>query len=211
MLPPISVPTSQRKPLEGLARLSDTDFNALLIIAGDVAPTTSTYEMWERLVPHAKASSDQATMLMVATSLRRVLDDHRSTSEEVASAVALDTREKKWLAEEPEIDRLRSRLRQLLDVRSIALTAKASDLTSQNKNGYASARILTDVRPLFFGEPSAMQTNVAIIQHTLKIEVRLDDDLFTTMTPKELRDLQEVIGRALHKEEVLRAHLKDKQ
>ena len=59
----------------------------------------------------------------------------------------------------------------------LGLTAKASELTSENERVLcpANCRILSDVRPVFVDDP-AEDPAAVLIQHTLKLAYHSEDD-----------------------------------
>ena len=205
---PLNVPSSQRVPITDLARLDDPGFEAFLRVLERISAATSPVEMWHRVVTNGQGTSQQGAMILALINMAGVAERQQASVEELASAVTDDVREKKWLSEDKDIEQLRERLRRLIALPVITLTAKATNLTNESSHAFSSARIMTDVRPLFVSRGSHLATSAALIVHTLKLEIRNDDDQYTSMTAKELRELQTVISRAIRKEEKLREQLK---
>jgi len=204
---PVTVPTSQKTPLTELATLDNSGFLDLLSLLQQTPPATSVFELWTRLVTPGRTTSREAGIVIAVMNVRGLAESQRASVEEVSSAVADDVREKKWIDVELA-QRLRERLVALLPLDVIVLTTKAADLVNASEHAFDSARILTDVRPLFVGEGVGIRSPAAIVMHTLKIVIRDNDDLFTSMTSKELRELQFALARAIRKEEHLREQLR---
>jgi len=100
------------------------------------------------------------------------------------------------------------RLRQLLEIDTHVVAAKASSLLYENDNVYYKSRVLTDIRPVFGEDPSDAQ--VMMLIHTLRIHYHKGEqhnDFFIALDSKDVQDLIRVLERAKAKAEALKALL----
>lgn len=103
---------------------------------------------------------------------------------------------------------LSERLARLLSIPSATLNSKALSLASEAQKTFSSARIFTDVRPVFGEEIS--DPSAAVIVHTLRIEfVENNDDrqLFLALDGDDLDAISKVVDRAREKEKALKSFL----
>ena len=91
--------------------------------------------------------------------------------------------------------------------REIGVSAKALDVLVQDPHPLASARIITEFRPVFLEESERITISAGMIVHSLKLSsFRSDgsqDDYYVALDCLDLRELKKVIDRAMKKEESL--------
>ncbi len=109
-------------------------------------------------------------------------------------------------------ERLVGRVRVLLQCKALALLSKAVLLGGQHERLFASAQILTDVRPIFGADVEAEpDPEGAILVHTLRIHfVRGDgshDSFLVAMADNDIEALTTVLRRATVKSDALQASL----
>lgn len=96
----------------------------------------------------------------------------------------------------------KTRLKQCLELPSVAITSKVNDVRTDHEHTFRAARILTDLRPIFgydnvessVGKPAA-----AVISHMLKIEYMEGHELkemFFALDVQDVADLRAVLRRA---------------
>lgn len=110
------------------------------------------------------------------------------------------------LSEDTDQARLRDRLSALLAVPAIAAMAKATSIAYEHPNTFHTARIVTDVRPVF-GEDATEDPTGAMITHALRLDYfgsRGMESFFVSMTNADLTVLSNTVQRALQKHETLR-------
>lgn len=110
-----------------------------------------------------------------------------------------------------EYDRARfgDRLALLLDVESISVESKAVDVQYDNERTFHSARIVTDIRPIFGSDPQEPPTG-AVIVHMLRITYRERNrtrDLFVALDSEDVGTLSELAKRAHSKATSLKSFL----
>ena len=90
---------------------------------------------------------------------------------------------------------------------ALLVTAKALNVLTDYDSIYRDARILTDSRPIF-GNELEEEPLATMVAHTLKINYMKNGSLesaYIALDANDLRKLQEVLDRALHKESVLKS------
>jgi hypothetical protein len=101
---------------------------------------------------------------------------------------------------------LRSRLAALLSIPSVAASTKALDLQSEHERLFHSARVLTDLRPVFGNEEITSPT-ATLITHMLKLEYHEEsghEALYVALDDGDIEQLIRVLSRAREKSESLR-------
>ncbi len=112
----------------------------------------------------------------------------------------------------PPEDTLRSlekRLQELLEIPSTKLVAKAYDVLTEHGCTYGTARVLSDIRPVFMNDAS-IPPDAAVIVHMLNINHLEGNDRKTIAIALDTKDIQELIDileRAKKKTERLKAIL----
>jgi hypothetical protein len=99
-----------------------------------------------------------------------------------------------------------SRLGALLKSDRLCLAAKAIGLSVENNSSYLSARIVTDMRPLF-DLSAESEPQAALIVHSLHLHALSgggdEQDIFITLDSDDIQDLISLLRRAEQKEKFL--------
>lgn len=202
----ISIPPAYRGPLAVLARLPAQDASSLIETVRSLPAYAAVTDIQRRFgdVTGTEGSDVAAALL----SLRGLL---RTTSADELGD---------WLASSPDLDldenaraALRERVTALVDAAAVSTTAVAVDLQTQHQRNYQSARIFTDLRPVFADELAEGPTGAVIVE-MLQLQTWNRDGesetMFVALDEKDLTGLQEAVERALQKTEALKRFLKDK-
>ncbi len=113
------------------------------------------------------------------------------------------------LPEEAE-NEFQDKLTRLLGVTEFAVASKADQLRSDYAKTFHSAKILTDIRPIF-GKPEEIPIGAAIT-HTLKIEYHEEGEhkqFYIAMDAEDLQQMRKVLQRADDKASSLKSLLKN--
>jgi phosphoribosyl-ATP pyrophosphohydrolase len=128
--------------------------------------------------------------------------------EQLLTAVRTQSPQGKEVSEE-KIERLRTNLQKLLRVPSMYMGAKATSVITDNQSTFLSARILTDVRPVFALESTDVAG--AVIIHNLKVsfasEGENEREFFVAMDDVDVQTLIATLQRAQEKGSKLRKFL----
>ena len=89
----------------------------------------------------------------------------------------------------------------------IGVSAKALDVLIQDPHPFSSARIITELRPVFLEESEGMTISAGMIVHSLKLSSFRSDgseeSYYVSMDCLDLRELKKAIDRAMKKEDSL--------
>ena len=206
----IWIPLPYREALTALAQLP-ADTAARLVDALSGLEAYSSVSRIQEATASALGEEASPAERQLALPLLALRGQYRQTSlEEIATRVSEST--------ELELDptaraNLRSRAAAILATPVYATTAVATDLQTQNARNYQSARIVTDLRPVFQDDLDA-QPSGAVIVETLQVQTWTRDGgseaIFVSMDETDLRQLQSTVERALRKTETLKVFLTEK-
>ncbi len=104
---------------------------------------------------------------------------------------------------------LRSRFAKILDVKPLAVSAKATNLFLEYERSFSSARVLTDIRPIFDAKADS-PPDAAVVVHTLSIHYHQNGDhkeFFVAMDDEDVQMLLDVLERAKLKAKSLKQTL----
>jgi len=94
----------------------------------------------------------------------------------------------------------------------LGVTSKATELAMEHGKVFQDARVLTDIRGIFYPDPG-IRPSAAIVLHNLKISYSEEDGeekaVFFGMDPEDIRKLRKELDRALQKESTLTQLLRD--
>jgi len=111
-----------------------------------------------------------------------------------------------------KVEEIKRVLPSLLEVDVLRLRAKAVDLQVDHAKVFQSARVLTDVRPVF-SIKSTDEVRGVLVFHTLKIQYFEDEDakeLHVVLDDRDMIDLSDSLDRAKRKARGIRALLQEK-
>lgn len=209
-MPALGVPPPYREPLTKLAGLSDDDARELVsaIAALDPFAAVSRIEEATATVLDDGATAGEKQLALPLLALRGQL--RKMTPGEIAAR----------LSESADLDlddaarsKLRARAEEILGTPVFGSTGVATDLQTLNERNYQSARIVTDLRPVF-DDNLTLPPGGAVIIETLQIQTWSRDGgsqlLFVSMDEFDLRALQSIVQRALDKTDTLKTFIAEK-
>lgn len=204
-MPKIRVPTQRRNGLVLLARVPEKSVSELFDRLSKYPLCVFDHEILSELLRGVKSMDyDEAleitdsvvTMFPALTLTNNGADDFVKKIVSVINAgLAVEN-----CLDERELKKLRSRLLKLLGIRNLALSSKAASVYFENHCNLGSARIITDIRPVF--DQGTDKIAAALVLHTLKIEYLSDGeqrDFFVALDDVDLDDLIEKLQRAKRK------------
>jgi hypothetical protein len=104
----------------------------------------------------------------------------------------------------------RQRLVRFFELETLLISAKAAGILQSHENLFCSARILTDVRPVFGSDPRVVP-NSAVIVHMLNLSFHHEGEikeLYIAMDTLDIGLLREALDRAELKSESLKTLMK---
>ena len=203
------VPTEHRNALIRLADFDERQFSDLLTRLKSTKPTIDRDEFVRNVVgvPGIPDLDIQGALdgLMY---LSAFMPPPADTSIESMVSDIVDALQSDGLDPEKSAS-FRTRLQLLLALDTVALRAKALELQVDHARALQSARILTDVRPVFaIDEP--LRISGLLVVHTLKIGYFQDQEyreLFIALDATDITTLREALIRAELKGEAIRSQL----
>ncbi|MFO8009045.1 MAG: hypothetical protein R6V05_15070 [Candidatus Brocadiia bacterium] len=198
----IALPVEKRRAL--VRSLRDSAPSLMLVdLADNVAESTGMARA-EAMKYVAILGSLFRTRLIADEPVETFVADIREAGEDLREEAG-DSREVDWDAFCEDTSTA------LLMEEPLGVTAKAFDVATDHQRVFASARILSDVRPVFHEDPSE-KPRAAVVLHSLKIsyyEGGTQQDFFVALDVEDLRALNETVARALSKEAALGSLLKE--
>lgn len=205
---PLKIPERERPRLARLMRTTADVRNALLTTLGKCKPSLGQRGIIEEAVSALAGTLDAASVRDIVSfivSLYWVRADSNVSAETLAADVVLNAQD----AADPELQNphggwqeFERFLVQLLSLdETVGLSAKALFLVYQEPRHYHKGRILSDARPIFVSAPEAAPA-LFVLRHTLQIEFHengKDQEWFISMDIDDLKNLRNVVDRALEK------------
>jgi hypothetical protein len=214
-MPSITIPKSAYPAIQDLVRLSQDDFEAFVKALSDATPAISPGRFWHHVsqrVPQIEETKTKSIVNELFT-MDSVRDDLGLPTEEFAKVVsdaAASGKSDKFPFSENDKATLETRLAKIFKLRaSLSLTTKALDVLTSHDRVFYSARIITDLRPVF--NKSGEVIEAAVIVHNLHIHYGQDDDhrdFYVALDTSDIQSVRDVLDRADKKarslEELLR-------
>jgi hypothetical protein len=204
------IPPPYRESLTKLAGLPDADAERLIQEIGALAPfspVSAIEEATSSVLGEGATPAERRLalpLLALRGQLRQMTTD--AIAENLSESTDLDL-------DEAARSNLRSRAAAILEAQVFGTTGVATDLQTLHERNYQSARIVTDIRPVF-QDDLAKAPDGAVIVETLQIQTWSRDGgaqlMFVSMDEADLRQLQSIVTRALDKTETLKAFIAEK-
>jgi len=195
----VKIPIAHREPLRKLAIMSAQSRSELVAAIQDARAVLQPDELIEQVSKAAKLDESVVSpIIWMLISMYRVADGkaHQFAIDTVNAAketLELRTESQPW-------DTLAYDLETILSANEpLGVTAKVLSVRTEYENVFCTARILTDIRPVF-GPDTAQAPLAAAIVHTLHIEHHTGNshkDFYVAMDDVDLRKLQVLIDRAV--------------
>lgn len=204
----VKIPKTHHEPLRKMAAMDDAARSRLVTAMQTAKAVLNPEDLIAQVTRETEldhALADSITWMLV--SMYRAADgDPRKFAGDVVEAAREALPELKKNAE--EWTAFTRDLAALLGCdESLGVTAKVLSVRREYGNVYCSARILTDVRPVFGPDPARAPLAAAII-HMLHISHHEGDsreDFYVALDAEDLRKLRDQVDRALKKEASLKS------
>lgn len=203
-----TIPEQFRPSFIRLGTLTDDQFVEIKAALSDAPFSVRVRSLSDALSAqvHSIAPTELHDILAAAASLLSVLERYEISPEELSKTIrgllmGYDP------ATSPEMgDAFADRLLILLRSSQLYLAAKAGGLLTDNNSSYLSARIISDMRPLF-GLSADKEPEAALIVHSLHVHALSgsgdEEDIYVALDSRDLQDLISVLERAVKKEKLL--------
>lgn len=196
-----------------LASLTDEQFEALLSNVSSSSKILNESELSSaisKLIPSIKLVHIKQIIDAVISALA-LLEDSSIPSETFLKSLELGFRESSDFEEmDGKIPMLVQRLKQIVSQGGILRTiSKTTEIVGDNERNFGTARILTDLRPVFRDTISEGPEGFAIL-HTVKLAYYEDfrpHEFYIVMNSNEIQQLKSTLERALEKASCLKSLL----
>lgn len=209
----ITIPEAAVPDLERIAALDDGCFDTLIRALRETKPTLTPTQLEQRLGGKVSLPNklDLRAILTPAFVLFSMMEKTGASAGEIAEAVmlspALEASENLPAAAR---EKLRARLEQLLTLEdTLGATAKALDVMTEHERIFCTARILSDIRPVFSG--IGERASAAVIIHNLQLGFHRDGkhtEIYIALDTDDLKTLKDVVNRAQEKTVAMESLLK---
>jgi hypothetical protein len=207
----LKIPPAQRDGFKQFMSLPDDKWRSLLQALEAAEPTISASVLAAHVSQQVDLSPDLLRQVIVmAGSLYVTCDERGLGRNEFVEAVIQAAVEEKFLdrGDSEARSRLKERISRLLSLdQSLGVSAKATQLLFKHKNPLLTARIFTDIRPIFTGEENPTP-RAAVVVHTLELLTNTDGHRlshYIALDSTDLRTLKRIVDRAIDKETSLKA------
>jgi hypothetical protein len=206
----LTIPESQRDGFKQFISLPDDKWKSLLQGLESAEPTISAGALAKEISPGVELNADQLRQVVVmAGSLYMTRDQRGVNVDEFAEAVVEEAVQEGLVdrGDSEATSKLKERVSQLLSLHhSLGVSAKATQLLLRHKNPLLTARIFTDIRPVFTGDEN-LTPRAAVLVHTLELVTSTDGrelSHYIALDSTDLKTLKRIVDRAIHKEASLK-------
>jgi hypothetical protein len=206
----INVPPSEYATLRDFAELPDSAFSEFVSGLTEIEPAIKQLDFSDVLAQKSKsvAPADLKAFLRTFFSLYRIMEV-RGKSAEVVAADLKETIEREKPNNFPlqKVDVLRERVQKILSIGgAVSVVAKAANVLGEQERVFLSARVMSDIRPVFSDQPDSVSG--AVVTHSLNIHYHEEGkhrDFFVALAANDLQELKKVIERAERKSATLKS------
>lgn len=208
------IPSEYQSGFKKLVALEEEPMQDLLSALREEPPALYPPELSRRVASRVDTipRDDVNDIVEVLVSLYLLRARHESsipeTAEDICQAMDRSGIEELKLSGE-EREHFKERLIELLDVQSVDIGSKAVEVLFENERSLQSARVVTDIRPIFGSDADDPMAG-AVIVHMLKLTYFEQNELrsfFVALDAQDVDTLREVLDRAHSKAENLRSFL----
>ena len=211
---PIRIPKESERGLANIRALDEKSFQQLVSRLSEAPPTFDPAELAEKVAAHLDnvARLDVDSIVSTLCSLQTALEYFDSSIPELVGRVSRamaqsEIQELRLTAE--DMTGFQDRLAKLLGLESIGIRSRAVSLLKEEDHAYCSARVLTDIRPMFDSDLTTRPT-AALIIHTMRISYHEGAELkqfYMALDSDGVTALREILARADAKAENLKSVL----
>jgi hypothetical protein len=209
------IPDRYKNGVVKLAKLSEDSFSQMISAFEGIGPKLFPDDLSTEAISKTKgiSSEDLSEIIVAVMSLvsLRVNDD--STTEDLANRIVEAAHEANLaIKTEEESATFKKRLIKLFELDTVFISAKALGILQNNENVFCSAKILTDIRPVFGSDPT-VAPSAAVIVHMLDLSYHKKtgdlEHLYIALDSLDIDTLREALDRAEMKAESLKPLIKN--
>lgn len=208
----IRVPKRYYDGLAALLRLDDIQAQVLSTAIEEVSPSTTSSDFASKGNVGTIDASDASKIYDALRSIYVVRSAENSTPEvfvaRLLDAMTAADDDRLHVSADKRED-IQRRLLRLIAAPSLSVAAKSQDLSHDFERTFCTAKVLTDLRPVF--KENAKDTPVGfMVINTLRLDIHEHGDhsaIFVGLSEDDLTTLRDAVVRALEKSETLRLRI----
>ena len=194
------VPVRARRPFSAFAEISDDEFRSVVAAISERGRLLTHEDLLNRIGEAAPSLAPFVHEFVVAlVSLISSAPSDPAAASEMALSLSADPALKQDATGQA---RFAERIQQLVTIRDLRVAAKALDVSTEYEHVFSSARVLTDVRPVFPDDDTAAPA-AAVIVNNLKLDYYGPDgslrEFHVALDRADVISLRDVLDRALLK------------
>jgi hypothetical protein len=209
----LEIPKEETKSIAKLKALSNASLERFVTVLNAAAPISDPDEMAASVAKQLPSMPIDALAAMLQSLYK--LYQIREISGVEPSRFLRDfidaARTNEQLKINPkELVRFESIMKRLMDIEPLKIVAKAFRLQRDGERLFCTAKVLSDIRPVFSEDPTSAPRG-AVLTHTLNLgyhEGRGHREFHVILDSRDLEELSDVIARAQAKDKTLRETLK---
>lgn len=211
MLKGMRIPESHLRILEKFIRVPSEQQNLILQKFSEISPAITLKSIEEIIMKELNyEQKDSQDFIRFLLNFYINYFYYKRTIEEFNEEVVIPSfilSKSKLKIEEKDFDYIKSTSERILSLdKTIGIISKISYLSDENPNHYLKSHLITDLRYIFYSEPTEIP-DYALIIHTLKVNYFSNkklQEIFITLDCEDLKELKKNIKRAIKKEKSLR-------
>jgi hypothetical protein len=194
--------------IRALSCLEEADFEGLVSGLAETPPAVYLFQLVERIHERQPAVGigDAWSIVRAIDVLMRTLRDDSIDSSQILELIRPVLAEMDDLGGAERVEQvLVPRLKVLVSNETLAITSKAQQVFQNQQKLFRSARIMTDIRPVF-SDDGPISIRAMMVSHTLSVRYAEDDQERTwslSLDALDLAALKRAIERAQEKERVI--------
>lgn len=202
-----SIPENYQSGFKELSKLNEEDFDKLKDVLEKITFASSIDGLLVKI--HESSDFDSMTIGFnlddIFLSISSVISfiESKDVINEIANDITNLCVEYELIKDGQQKDYL-NKLEYLLSRKQIYYSSKAEDLLNDYGNAFVLSRVVSDIRPIFDIDLNE-EIKAAMIIHNLTIHYQSDNEPFhknitLTLSPKNIKELREILNRAEVKE-----------
>ena len=202
------IPEADLKILVEFLKFPSEQQDSIFQKLNSISPTLSFKELEEIITNEIKKDSQHFLEFIINLSMNFFY--YQGTIEEFSEKVVIPSiiiEKSNIEIEEKDYGKARLIIERILNLeKTIGIISKISYLSDENPNHYIKSHIISDLRYIFYSEPTKIP-DYALIKHTFKIDYFSNmemQEIFLTVSIEDLQEIENNIKRAINKEKTLR-------
>lgn len=200
----MAIPKNIGKPLAILVRFSKPEYERFLGAAKEVGPMLKVERFSDRVAEKAGLNRDELRQIFTTLAAMYIAcEETEMPVPQLLDFIIPDLEAAEIKPQDSNWDLFRHSLVELLSAESpFTITTKSLQIFTAHERVYSSARILTDMRPVFAANP-ADGPKASVTFHMLQLNFRergRENGLFFALDTNDVQQLRNVLDRALAKE-----------